>query len=68
MGDAGRGAGFTPRPPARGFVAVAADRLQGNGTLEPLVAGRVDDAHPTLPNFPLDPVTAYPVGCRRRSV
>ena len=50
MVDAGRGAGLAPEALARGLVAAPSDDIVLSATraLQPLVARRVDDAHPAL--------------------
>ena len=66
MRDAGRGPGFTPQPFARRVVGLAANRLQSDGTVEPLIAGRVHDPHASLADLPFDLVASDTVGYRWR--
>ena len=66
MRDAGRGPGFTPQPLARRVVGLAANRLQRDSAVEPLVAGRVHDAHAAFADLPFDLVASDTVGYRRR--
>jgi hypothetical protein len=62
MRDAGGGPGFTPQALARGVVGLAANRLQRDCTVEPLIAGRVHDAHAAFTDLPFDLVATDPVG------
>ena len=65
MRDAGGGPGFTPQPFARRVVGLAANRLQRDSAVEPLIAGRVHDSHATFTDLPLDLVATDTVGNRR---
>ena len=66
MRDAGGGPGLAPHPFARRVVGLAANRLQRNRAVKPLVAGRVDDSHATFTDLPFDLVATDPIGNRRR--
>ena len=55
MIDARRGPGFAPEALARRLVVgQRRHRLQGDGALQPLVARRVDDAHPAFAQLARD--------------
>ena len=59
MVDAGGGLGFAPEALARGLVVgQAEDGLDGQAAVEALVAGGVDDAHPSLSQLAQDEIGA----------